>query len=74
MIKQLSFLCVEFRQKLLALPQRIGARILQQTLDPDLARAVALAVKEAVHETLHTLAKFPECVDPDWLERLDEEI
>jgi len=36
-IKQLSFLCVEFRQKLLALPQRIGARILQQTLDPDLA-------------------------------------
>ena len=69
-IKQLSFLLIEIRQKLLALPQRIGARL--KARDPELAREVAREVKEVVHETLHTLARLPECVEPGWLERLEE--
>ena len=71
-IKQLSFLLIEIRQKLLALPQRIGARV-SRARDPELAREVAREVKEAVHETLHTLARLPECVEPGWLERLGED-
>jgi hypothetical protein len=28
---------------------------------------------DLVHETLHTLARLPECAEPGWLERLEEE-
>jgi hypothetical protein len=70
-IRQLSFLMIEIRQKLLTLPQRIGARL--RARDPELAREAAREAKEVVHETLHTLARLPECVEPGWLERLEEE-
>ena len=30
------------------------------------------AAKEVVYETLEVLARLPECVEPDWLERLEE--
>jgi hypothetical protein len=70
-IKQLSFLLIEIRQKLLALPTRIGARL--RARDPELAREVARMAKEVVHETLLALARLPECVEPGWLERLEEE-
>jgi hypothetical protein len=69
-IKQFSFLAIEIRQKLLTLPQRIGARL--RARDPELAREVARQAKEVVHETLHTLARLPECVEPGWMERLEE--
>jgi hypothetical protein len=68
--KQLAFLMIEMRQKLLALPQRVGARF--KSRDVTLAREIADYAGEVVHETLNTLARLPECSEPEFVERWNE--
>jgi hypothetical protein len=69
--KQLVYLMIEMRQKLLALPAKLGNRF--RSRGDELAREIVGYAKEVVHETLTVLARLPESVEPGWLERLEEE-
>ena len=72
-IKQLSFLVIETRQKLLTMPQRVGARVRAKGAE-EVARVAAGAAREVVYETLAVLAELPlKVTDPNWLEALAEE-
>jgi hypothetical protein len=69
-LKQLSFLLISMRQQLLALPLKIGSRFGNRPVE---TREVVAYAKRLVNETLTELAKLPECVEPEWLEKLEEE-
>ena len=69
-IKQLSYLMIAMRQKLLALPLNIGNRFGDREVP---IREVVEYAKRLINETLTELSRLPECVEPDWLERLEEE-
>jgi hypothetical protein len=69
-IKQLSYLAIVSRQQLLAVPSKIGHHFGDRKVP---IREVVEYVKGLINETLTELAKLPECVEPDWLERLEEE-
>jgi hypothetical protein len=67
--RQLTYLVVSMRQKLLAIPAKLYSR-----LGPErFPREVAQECERYIHEVLDELAKLPECAEPDWLERLEEE-
>jgi len=67
-IKQLSYLVISMRQKLLAIPRKLYSR-----LGPErFPREAAQECERCIHEVLNELAKLPECAEPDWLERLEE--
>jgi hypothetical protein len=66
--RQLSYLVIAMRQKLLAIPGKLYSR-----LGPErFPREAAQACENFIHEVLDELAKLPKCADPDWLERLEE--
>ena len=68
-IKQLSYLVIVTRQKLLRLPLAIG----QHFGDRDVPiREVVEYAKRLMNETLTELSRLPECVEPDWLQKLEE--
>jgi hypothetical protein len=68
-IKQLSYLMITMRQKLLRLPLAIG----QHFGDRDVPiREVVEYAKRLMNETLTELSRLPECVEPDWLQKLEE--
>src|SRR5262249_7168993 len=67
--KQLSYLLIAMRQKILALPRLIGNRFGDRDVP---IREVVEYAKQRVNETLIELAKLPECVEPNWLEKLEE--
>ena len=69
-IKQLSYLMITMRQKLLALPLSIGNRFGDREVS---IREVVEYSRRLVNETLIELSKLPECVEPDWLDKLEEE-
>ena len=69
-IKQLSYLMISMRQKLLAFPLNIGNHFGDR---PVPIREVVQYTKRLMNETLVELSKLPLCVEPDWLERLEEE-
>jgi len=69
-IKQLSYLMIAMRQKLLALPFNIGNRFGDREVP---IREVVEYAKRLINESLTELSKLPECVEPDWLERLEKE-
>ena len=69
-IKQLSYLMIAMRQKLLALPLNIGNHFGHREVP---IREVVEYAKRLINETLTELSRLPECVEPDWLERLEEE-
>jgi len=69
-IKQLSYLMIVTRQRLLRLPLAIG----QHFGDRDVPiREVVEYAKRLMNEALTELSKLPLCVEPDWLEKLEEE-
>ena len=69
-IKQLSYLMIVTRQRLLRLPLAIG----QHFGDRDVPiREVVEYAKRLMNETLTELSQLPLCAQPDWLERLEEE-
>ena len=69
-VKQLSYLAIAARQKLLALPFNIGNRFGDREVP---IREVVEYAKRLINESLTELSKLPECVEPDWLERLEKE-
>ena len=69
-IKQLSYLAIASRQKLLALPLNIGNHFGDREVP---IREVVEYAKRLMNETLTELSKLPLCVEPDWLEKLEEE-
>jgi hypothetical protein len=68
-IKQLSYLVIAIRQRLLSLPLNIGNRFGDREVP---IREVVEYARRLVNETLTELSKLPECAQPDWLERLEE--
>src|SRR6516164_1445264 len=69
-IKQLSYLMITIRQKLLALPLNIGNHFGDREVP---IRVVVEYAKRLMNETLTELSQLPLCVEPDWLERVEEE-
>jgi hypothetical protein len=73
-VKQLSYLCIVFRQKLLAMPQVVGTRVAASRRDQQLAKEVAGLVRDCVHEVLHVLSDLPlKVTDPDWMKKVEED-
>ena len=68
-IEQLSYLMITMRQKLLALPLNIGNRFGDREVP---IRKVVEYAKRLINETLVECSRLPECVKPDWLEKLEE--
>jgi hypothetical protein len=67
-LRQLTYLVVSMRQKLLAIPAKLYLR-----LGPErFPRETAQECERFIHEVLDELAKLPECAEPDWLEKLEE--
>jgi hypothetical protein len=68
---QVSYLVTVMRQKILSIPTKFenhfGARTDLET------RGWVRCLDEMVREVLLELARLPECVEPDWLKRLEEE-
>jgi hypothetical protein len=69
---QLRYLLLGFRSKLLSLPQRVGARFGRHK-EPAPMRQVLEYLDQAVRELLEELADMPNCVEKDWMKRLEEE-
>ena len=66
--RQLAYFVIAIRQKLLGLPARLYSR-----LGPErFPKEAALEVERVVADVLAELANLPNCVEPDWLERLEE--
>ena len=68
--RQLTYILVSMRQKLLALPLKIGNRFGNREAP---MREVVEYARHLINETLTELSHLPECVEPDWMERLEEE-
>jgi len=67
-LRQLTYLVVSMRQKLLAIPGKLYSR-----LGPErFPREAAQECEMCIHEVLEELSKFPECVEPNWLDKLEE--
>jgi len=69
-LKQLAYLVIPMRQKLLAIPSKIGNHFGDHQVQ---TRQVVEYTRRLVNETLTELSKLPECVEPDWLEKLEDE-
>ena len=68
-LRQLTYLVVSMRQKLLAIPAKLYLR-----LGPErFPRETAQECERCIHEVLEELSKLPECVEPNWLEKLEVE-
>ena len=59
---------ISMRQKLLAIPAKLYSRLGKERFP----REVAQEREKFIHEVLNELSKLPKCVEPDWLERLEE--
>ena len=57
------------RQKLLAMPAKLYSRLGKERFPHETAREC----EAFIHEVLNELSKLPECAEPNWLERLEEE-
>ena len=69
-IRQLSYLMIAMRQKILTIPSSTGNRFGDRDVP---MREVIAHLRKKVHEVLTELSRLPECVEPDWLKRLEEE-
>jgi hypothetical protein len=67
-LRQMTYIMIAFRQSVLAWPGKLRAAIGTEFTHEMASKARALA-----HETLKHLEKLPETVEPNWLERLDDE-
>ena len=67
--RQLSYLVIAMRQKLLAIPGKLYSRLGNERF----AREAAQLTETCILEVLNELAKLPECAEPDWEEQLEEE-
>ena len=68
-VKQLTYLLIPMRQQILSIPFKVGNRFRGR---PDIRELVDFLTRTC-HETLRNLAELPNCVEPDWEKRLEEE-
>ena len=68
---QLSCMLVPMRQKLLAIPSKIGNRFGRNGTRTDMREIVAFA-ESAVHEALAEIIDLPKAADADWMKRFEE--
>jgi hypothetical protein len=69
-IRQLSYCVIAARQRLLAIPARVGSHFGDREVA---AREVVDYLRGEVHAALNELARLPEAVEADWQEVLEEE-
>ena len=63
-VRQLTYLMISIRQRLLAIPGKLYSR-----LGPErFPREAAQECERCIHEVLEELSKLPECAEPNWLE------
>jgi hypothetical protein len=68
--RQLSFMLINMRQKLLTIP---GKLLLKLRSNPELTpHETSQYVRELVFEGLEEVARLSEAAEPGWLERLEE--
>lgn len=67
--RQLTYLMISMRQKLLAIPGKLYSRLGAERFP----REAAQLTETFIHEVLNELAKLPECAEPNWLEKVEEE-
>jgi len=66
--RQLAYLLIGIRQKLLALPGNLRMKIGEA-----FTHEMLVCANELVHQALTEISQLPESVEPDWLEKLEEE-
>ena len=68
-VRQLTYLMISIRQRLLAIPGKLYSR-----LGPErFPREAAQECERCIHEVLEELSKLPQCAETNWLEQLEEE-
>ena len=67
--RQLAYFLIAIRQKLMGLPARLYSRLGEERFPKEAAQVA----ERVVHDTLNDLARLPECAEPDWLEKQEEE-
>ena len=67
-VRQLTYLMISIRQRLLAIPGKLYARLGKEQFSHEAAQET----EKFIHEVLNELSKLPECAEPDWLEKLEE--
>ena len=67
--RQLTYFMFSIRQRLLAIPGKLYARLGKEHFP----REAAQACEKFIHEVLNELVKLPECAEANWLEQLEEE-
>jgi len=68
-LRQLTYLVISMRQKLLAIPAKLYSRLGRERFP----REAAQECERFIHAVLNELAQLPECAEPNWLERLEDE-
>jgi hypothetical protein len=66
--RQLAYFLIPFRQAVAAIPTK-----LRRALGERFSHEMGQVAKRIAHETLETLSRLPEAVEPGWQERLEEE-
>jgi hypothetical protein len=66
--RQLAYFLIPFRQAVLSIPRR-----LRQQLGESFTHEMVQAARKIASETLETLSRLPEAVEPGWQEQLEEE-
>jgi hypothetical protein len=66
--RQLAYFLIPFRQAVAAIPSKLR-RALGERFDHEMVQTA----RRIAHETLETLSRLPEAVEPDWQEQLEEE-
>jgi hypothetical protein len=68
--KQLGFLLIAMRQKLVPIPSKLAARFGPEAFTREMFEAATLFIAEALGEVADLPTKG---IDPDWLEKLEQE-
>jgi hypothetical protein len=71
-LHQLSCMLVPMKQKLLAIPSKIGNRFGRNGQKVDVREMVAY-VETCVHEALREIIDLPKAADADWMRKMEEE-
>jgi len=66
--RQLAYFLVAFRQLALLVPFRMRQRFREA-----MSQEQGAYLDKLIHDMLTTLAKLPERIEPDWLEKLEDE-
>ena len=67
--RQLAMMLVPMRQKLLAIPSKIGSRF----RNAQQIREIVEFTDQMCKEALNDIANLPAAAEPDWLERLEKD-